>query len=150
MWVSLKTLQTKVASEKFSEEKVFLVVDTAVKVRCFYIDQHLAGYTILVSSITGGKFIFAEHTEMCWGIDHFFKNAYRGINSLSQYFQKELYQYVKITWLLLTEKHVCWSPFFILSIAKFLRAPILKNICERLLLKMCSWNWEKLKFIHKF
>ena len=52
-------------SDKFSEENAFLVVDTAVKVRCFYIDQHLAGYTILVSSIKGGKFIFAEHTEMC-------------------------------------------------------------------------------------
>ena len=26
---------------------------------------------------------------------------------------------------------------------------ILKNICGRLLLKMCSWNWEKIKFIHK-
>ena len=29
-----------------------------------------------------------------------------------------------------------------------LKARILKNICERLLLKMCSWNWEKLGFIH--
>ena len=28
--------------------------------------------------------------------------------------------------------------FLTLSIAKFLRAPILKSICERLLLKMCS------------
>ena len=26
---------------------------------------------------------------------------------------------------------------------KSLEAPILKNICERLLLKMCSWNWQK-------
>ena len=62
---------------------------------------------------------------------------------------KEIYQYVKITWLLLTGKHLCWSLFLILSIAKFLRAPILKNICEPLLLKMCSWNWEKL-FIRSF
>ena len=53
-------------------------------------------------------------------------------------------------WLLLTGKHLCWSLFLILSIAKFLRAPILKNICERVLLKTCSWNWVKLKFIHNF
>ena len=44
---------------------------------------------------------------------------------------------------------MCWSLFLILGIAKFLRAPILKNICKLLLLKMCSWNWEKLKFIYK-
>ena len=31
----------KVASDKFSEEKVFLVVDIAAKVTTFYIDQHL-------------------------------------------------------------------------------------------------------------
>ena len=42
-----------------------------------------------------------------------------------------------------------WSVFLIHNIAKFLREPILKNICERLLLKMCLWNWEKLKIIHK-
>ena len=52
-------------------------------------------------------------------------------------------------WLLLTGKHLCCGLFLILSIAKFLRKPILKNICERLLLKTHSWNWEKLKFIHK-
>ena len=34
-------------------------------------------------------------------------------------------------------KHLCWSLFLIQSMAKFLRALILKNICERLLLKMC-------------
>ena len=51
--------------------------------------------------------------------------------------------------MLLPGKHLCWSLFLILSIAEFLREPILKNICERLLLKMCSWNWEKLKFIYK-
>ena len=84
---------------------------------------------------------------MCWGIDQFFKNKYRGIKSLSQHFEKEIYQYVNITWLFLTRKQLCWSPFFILSISKFLRAPILKNICERLLLKMCPWNSETLKFI---
>ena len=31
-----------------------------------------------------------------------------------------------------------------------LRAPILKNICKRLLLKMSSWNWEKRLFIRNF
>ena len=29
------------ASDTFSEEKVLLVVDTAVQVTCFYSDQHL-------------------------------------------------------------------------------------------------------------
>ena len=43
-------------------------------------------------------------------------------------------------WLLLTGKHLCWSLFLILSITKFLRAHILKNICKRLILKMCLWE----------
>ena len=49
-----------------------------------------------------------------------------------------------------TGKHLCWSLFLFLSIEKFLRAPTWKNICVWLLLKMCSWNWEKLKFIRSF
>ena len=32
---------------------------------------------------------------------------------------------------------------------KTFKSTILKNICEWLLLKMCSWNWEKLEIIHK-
>ena len=47
------------------------------------------------------------------------------------------------------QKHLCWSLFLIQNITKSLRAPILKNICERLLLKMCSWNREKTKIVHK-
>ena len=39
-----------------------------------------------------------------------------------------------------------WSVFLILSIARFLRAPILKSICERLLLKICP-ETEKLRKI---
>ena len=53
-------------------------------------------------------------------------------------------------WLFLTGKHLCWSLFVVLNMAKFLRALILKNIWLRQLLKMCSWNWEKLKFIRSF
>ena len=80
----------------------------------------------------------------------FFKNKFTyGMKSLSQHFDKEIYQYVNITWLLLTGNHLCWSLFLILSIAKFLRAIILKNICEQLLLKLCSWNWESL-FVMSF
>ena len=80
----------------------------------------------------------------------FFKNKFTyGVKSLSQHFDKEIYRYVHITWLLLTGKYLCWSLLLILSIAKFLTAAILKNICERLLLKMCSWNWENL-FIMSF
>ena len=32
---------TNVASDKYSVKKIFLDVDRAVKVTCFYIDQHL-------------------------------------------------------------------------------------------------------------
>ena len=60
-----------------------------------------------------------------------------------------IYQYINITWLLLTEKYLCWSVILILSFVKFLRAPILKNICDRQLLKMCSWDWEKCFHIFK-
>ena len=80
----------------------------------------------------------------------FFKNKFTyGMKSLSRHFDKEIYQYVNITWLLLTGQHLCWSLVLIVSIAEFFRATILKNICERLLLKMCSWNWENL-FIMSF
>ena len=52
-----------------------------------------------------------------------------------------------------TEKHLCWSSFLTQSIAKSLRAAILKNICEWQLLKMCSWNHmmklRKIKLVHK-
>ena len=50
---------------------------------------------------------------------------------------KKIYQYVNLMWQLLTRKHMCWNLFLTLSIAKFFRAFILKNICKRLLLKMC-------------
>ena len=93
------------------------------------------------------SFFFTEHTEMCWEIDQFFKNKYRPM-AYNHY--PSILRRISITWLLLTEKHLCWRLFLILSIAKFLKEPILKNICERLLLKMCSWNWEKLKFIRSF
>ena len=42
------------------------------------------------------------------------------------------------------------SLFLILSIEKFLRAHILKNLCLQLLLKMSSWNWVKSKFLRSF
>ena len=52
---------------------------------------------------------------------------------------------------ILTEKHLCWSPFFIRNIAKSFRAATLKSIWERLLLKMCSWKRENKKlFIRNF
>ena len=34
-------------------------------------------------------------------------------------------------------------------IVKILRVPILKSICGRLLRKMRSWNWKKLKIVDK-
>ena len=64
---------------------------------------------------------------MYWEIDQLFKNKYK---PMAKHFEKEIYQHVYI------------------SIAKFLGAPVLKNICERLLLKMSPWNWEKVTFIN--
>ena len=48
-----------------------------------------------------------------------------GIKSLSQHFEEEVYQYINITWLLLTGKQLCWS--IKKFIRTFLRAPILKE-----------------------
>ena len=48
--------------------------------------------------------IFTEHTQMSWGIN-------RGIKSLSQHFEKEIYHDVNITRLLFTGKHLFWSLF---------------------------------------
>ena len=42
-----------------------------------------------------------------------------------------------------TGKHLSWRLFLIQNIAKFFRAPILTNICERLLLKMSLNETEK-------
>ena len=52
-------------------------------------------------------------------------------------FCEKICKYVNIMWLLLTQKHLWWSLFSILSIVKFFRALILKNICKWLFLKMC-------------
>ena len=85
--------------------------------------------------------------------------------SLAQHFEKEIYQYVNINlqkrthflrrspsvcFLQENTEHLCWSLFLILSNVKFLKAPTLKNICVRLFMKMCSWNWEKLTFLESF
>ena len=48
------------------------------------------------------------------------------------------------TLVVFTEKHF----FLIQNIANFIRAPILKNICERLLLR-CADETEKIKIAHK-
>ena len=45
-------------------------------------------------------------------------------------------------------KHLCWSLFLIQNITKFLGAHILKNIYERLLLKMCLFM--KLKKVKNY
>ena len=95
--------------------------------RCFWWLTEL--WKWLVSSITVGKvYLYRTYTEMCWGISQFFKNKFiYDIKSLSQHFDKETYQFINITWLLLTGKRLCRSLFLILSIAKFLRLAILKN-----------------------
>ena len=66
------------------------------------------------------------------------------MESLSQHFEKKIYQYINITWLVFTGKHLRWSLILILNIAKVLIAPILKKIFKRLL-----WNWQKINFIYK-
>ena len=97
---------------------------------------------------------------MRWGIDLPFKKIQTyDIKSLFQHFEKEIYQYVNISLQKGTPSSGCFLQentcagvclFLILSIVKFLRAPILKNICERVLLETFSRNWVKLKFIHNF
>ena len=98
------------------------------------------------------KSLFLQNILKGLRVDQFFKIPIHGIISPSHHFEKEIYQYVNIKqvakkniflknisqWLFLTGKHLCWSLFLTLSIAKFLRACILKNVCERLLQKMCS------------
>ena len=48
------------------------------------------------------------------------------------------------------KKTLALKSLFSSEYCQILRAPTLENICARLLLKMCSWNWEKLKFIKSF
>ena len=48
-----------------------------------------------------------------------------------------------------TGKHLCLILFLIVNIVKILRVPILKNICGRLLRKMRSLIWEKLRIADK-
>ena len=81
---------------------------------------------------------YEEHLQMTASENAFMKLKKKNYSkkSLSQHFEKEIYQYVNISlqkrthffkktswWLLLTGKHLCWSLFLLLSIAKFLRAP---------------------------
>ena len=67
-------------------------------------------------------------------------------NQPAELFYKKLFLMI----LQYSQKNTCVGvSFSILNIAKFLRAPTLKNICERLPLKMRSWNWEKSKSIDK-
>ena len=61
-----------------------------------------------------------------------------------------------ISWNTLKEKfHLALRTYpagclwLIQNIAKSLRVSIKKEICKRLLLKMCSWNWEKFNFTLK-
>ena len=46
--------------------------------------------------------------------------------------KKAIHKYLAI----FTGKHLCWSLFLIQNIAKYFRAPIRKDICEWMLLKM--------------
>ena len=45
-----------------------------------------------------------------------------------------------------TGKHLRWRLFLIQNVAKCFRAPILKNICERLHLKMSMMKLRKVKY----
>ena len=97
-----------------------------------------------------GKFIFTKHTERAEGktipsvAQYHYPTILRrkSINmvNIKQLTKKNIFLKKTSQWLLLKRKQLCWSPFLILSIAKFLRPRILKNICERLLLKICSRN----------
>ena len=90
-------------------------------------------------------------------------NEKKIIKSLSQHFEKEIC-YISINMLydlqkkppflkkelLMAASYRKTLRFLVLNIVKFVRAPTLENICVWLLLKMCSWNWEKIKFIRSF
>ena len=72
-----------------------------------------------------------------WLFNYFKKNAETAAGGVLKKLFLKFSQYSQ-------EKPVL-SLFFIQIITKFLRTPILKNICERLYLKMCSWSLEKFK-----
>ena len=59
------------------------------------------------------------HTFAKWLFNYFFKKA-----ALKHF-------------AIFTEKYLCWNLFLLQNITKSLKAPILNNICEWLLLKMC-------------
>ena len=46
-------------------------------------------------------------------------------------FCEKIYQYANIMWQFLTRKHLCWSIFLILSIAKFFRENVLIKIVDK-------------------
>ena len=54
-------------------------------------------------------------------------------------------KFVFKNFVILTEKYLCWILCLIQNITK----SILKYRCVKLLLKMCSWNWENLKIVDK-
>ena len=78
-----------------------------------------------------------ECPQLCWCLLH------------SQMSDQVLFPYLQHCSGCFLQENACVGDSLILSIAKFLRAPILKSICEWLFLKMCLWNWEELKFIYK-
>ena len=75
-------------------------------------------------------------------------------NKICQYFtislQKEYLFQEKLLVAASYRKTPVLESLFNSEYCKIFKIPNLKNICVRLLLKMCSWNWGKLKFIRSF
>ena len=80
------------------------------------------------------KKIFLEHHNKEVSLNTFLKKMQKQPPEV--FYKKTVVKKLAI----FTEKHLCWSFLLIQNIAKSLRAAILKNICQWLLLKMCSYD----------
>ena len=89
---------------------------------------------------------------MCWWKEQFFKNKHTyGIKSLSQHFEKEIYQYVNITWLLLKGKHLYWSLFFNSEYCKIFKTTYFEENLQTAASENVFMKLRKIKiYIHKF
>ena len=81
------------------------------------------------------KDFFSKYDQICsflWIWSHLMKKSF--LNGKLHFLCSDTFFKNTSLWLLLTGKHLHWSLFLILSIAKCLRAHIQKNIWEQLLL----------------
>ena len=89
--------------------------------------------TIFILNNTGNLRLlcFTQIEKLFFGCLITFKNMQK---QPPEMFKKAVFK----SFAIFTGKHLCWNQFLVQNIAKYLRAPILKNICERLFLEICS------------